>query len=180
MSDADVLKEIIRTKAKSGPTSTSNIADDDIDLGQCLPDLAKTAVMQGFIKAMAAAHISRGKAKTNQAVDSATKDLLNHSLSLRDFWDFNQKLGTSLSASFQGSPDSPELEQKAAGGAKGSGCPADGKVRWYCLFASYFVDYYNGKFSDRDGSVLSKPKLGLTITNETITGVGNSSFGGHI
>jgi len=37
----------------------------------------------------------------------------------------------------------------------------------------YITAYYNGKFVDRTGGVSSKPKLGLTITNETITALEN-------
>ena len=37
------------------------------------------------------------------------------------------------------------------------------------LLHAYLMNYYNGQFIDRTGGIYSKPKLGLTITNETIT-----------
>ena len=44
------------------------------------------------------------------------------------------------------------------------------EVTFEGILFTYMVAYYQGKFVDRSGGTLSKPTLGFTISNETITG----------
>jgi hypothetical protein len=152
-------------KTKGPNTTDIAVASSDIDNGPLPPGVAKTAVVQSFIKALTVSHHNAlGRIKGKEVV--GPDPLLNGKLSMHDFWEFNQELARSLPAVFQTDAKS---SVKAAAAAKDNICKT-GELRWYCLFLSYFVDYYNGKFADRNGSLLSKPKLGMTISNETITG----------
>lgn len=44
-------------------------------------------------------------------------------------------------------------------------------LSWAELFEKYLTAYYNGNFYDRTGALSTKPKLGLTITNDAIGGL---------
>jgi hypothetical protein len=43
------------------------------------------------------------------------------------------------------------------------------QITWQSLATSYFTAYYQGNFVDRTGGTLSKPTIGATISNDTIT-----------
>lgn len=93
-----------------------------------------------------------------------TGELPNLQLSLRDYQDFIAALHQVVLAPYT----SPRWTAIKA--------LHDRRLKWEGLFQKYVTAYYNGKFVDRTGSVSSKPKLGLTITNETITALESVFF----
>ena len=125
--------------------------------------LAQTNVMRAFIDSIVAEVISAYSLRHGQLPDKETKQLLDKELTFQDFWNFRVELAKTGVAVFQ-STDEATIRR-----AKSLDCPNDGEFRWECLFIGYFSSYYNGNFVDRDGSGISKPKLGMMITNETIT-----------
>lgn len=85
-------------------------------------------------------------------------------LTLTDFRRFGEALLTSNAALYQSNPHprAPRLRRIAA-------FANEKKVTWDGIAYTYFAAYYQGKFVDRTGGALSRPKLGFKITNETIT-----------
>ena len=86
-----------------------------------------------------------------------TGELPNLDLSLRNFQDFISVL------------HKVALSPYTSEGSKAISKLDSNLLTWEGLFQKYLAAYYNGKFVDRTGGLSSKPKLGLTITNETIT-----------
>jgi hypothetical protein len=87
-------------------------------------------------------------------------------LSLKDFQDFGDSVSTALVRPYQSIGGVPTADK-----GKAFGCnPADKKMTMQCLLMTYMMAYFNGNFVDRNGGTYSKPKLGFTISNETIAG----------
>jgi len=91
--------------------------------------------------------------------------LPNLELSTKDFESFVKQLTKSVVIPFH----EPFKVDKQNRHFKIQTFGQDMGVNWEGLFNAYLMAYYNGKFVDRTGGEYSKPKLGLTITNETIT-----------
>jgi len=85
-------------------------------------------------------------------------------LSFKDFRDFSDGVSRTLVRPYQSTPAAEE-----AGGAEKLKLCRGKRITLECLFAAYMTAYFNGEFVDRNGGTYSKPKIGMTITNETIT-----------
>ena len=112
-------------------------------------ELAKLDVTRAFVEAIAAAVTGN--------------DVHDVNLSSEDFKQFGLvALRSQLSLMQSAGPRRESLlitETSTVGGAT-----------WLSVAYKYFVSYYQGKFVDRIGGTLSKPKIGSTISNETIVG----------
>jgi hypothetical protein len=129
-----------------------------------LPDEVKKLRVTKVITAAAIqqSHASRCHPMSAAAFPKSVPD----TLSAKDFIDFGEAASRSFVSPYQSSA-SPASKARAK---KFDICNKnDKKLTWECLFGGYMMAYYNGNFIDRNGGTYSKPKIGLTITNETIT-----------
>jgi len=97
-------------------------------------------------------------------------------ISLWEFKNFTEKVARGL-GSFDSSEqlladvDASLVQAGGSGGdAKVAGFKSTANVRLSAMLAAYLKEYLRGKFVDRAGNELPKPKLGKTIGNDTIVG----------
>jgi hypothetical protein len=123
------------------------IGDDENPLPQ---DLAKSKVTKAIVISLKDAYL--GKPIDDTSLDAGDfKNFAN--ISLREGMSVTQMLSNT-------GPAQLRIAQFESTGA----------VTFEAIFTSYFVAYYQGKFVDRYGGTLSKPTLGMTIGDDTITG----------
>jgi len=138
---------------------TQHLAFDDSPL----PEEVKSLNVTKVIVRSAMEQSFRTNCRT---VSAAALPSAPTSLSVRDFRDFGEAAAKSLVSPYQSvSDDATKLRASKAGRCK----KGASKLWWECIFGSYMVAYYNGKFVDRNGGIQSKPKLGMTVSNEVIT-----------
>jgi hypothetical protein len=95
---------------------------------------------------------------------SALPEGIPAKLSLADFKSFGDAVAVDLVRPYQ------SLEHiKPVSSARIESCKP--KLTFRCLFTAYLMAYFSGNFVDRNGGTYAKPKLGMTISNETISEV---------
>jgi hypothetical protein len=127
------------------------------------PNLADLNVMKFIVGA--AVHQRVSATYGPEAAAELIRGRVPKKLTLGDFRRFARELARSALHAYQ----STAAAIASLRDAKLKVCRSDGRLTWQCLFGSYLVAYYNGGFVDRNGGTYSKPKLGMTISNETIT-----------
>ncbi len=126
------------------------------------PEIANNPVTKALVRLIASSVSATSSLSEDEQKHWALPDL---ELSTKDFESFVMQLSKSVVVPFhqKATEDKNNHHFKIQAFANG------GEVNWGGLFNAYLMNYYNGKFIDRVGGAYSKPKLGLTITNETIT-----------
>ena len=138
----------------SGP-GTLMVTNDETPLP---PEVAQEPVTKALIWSMASSFSAFHMSNANYE----PWKLKNSSLSTKDFLSFVQSLSKSIVVPFHSSTPVQDNHKILAFANKK-------EVTWAGLFNAYLINYYSGKFIDRTGGIYSKPKIGLNITNETIT-----------
>lgn len=130
------------------------IAYDDFPLS---PTVASLDVTKAIVRSMEVAYL-RANGKDSEKLEDMK-------LSRCDFEDFAKEVLKTIQALELGSSiDGIDRTKKLAL------AEANSKIRLDGLLLAYLTAYYKGEFVDRTGGYSQKPKIGLTITNETITG----------
>ncbi len=114
-------------------------------------EIAALSVTKAYVNALVAAYLGLPLAETR--------------LTVEDFREFGATVLRSNFALYQ-SKGNKRLDSRLQ---KLRAFLDDNKLTLEGVTYTYFAAYYQGKFVDRTGGTLSKPKLGLKITNETIT-----------
>jgi hypothetical protein len=129
-----------------------------VDFSKPLPvELAEHPVTKAILFSMQASYLSsRGHERTGVLPDLK--------LRYRDFQSFIDVLNRSTLAPYMTAPSQGIQRQR--------GNP----LTWKRLFHSYLVAHFKGEYVDRRGASTSKPKLDLTVTNETITALESVFF----
>lgn len=161
---------------------TANLLPDATPLPPDIAKLRLTKVIVGAAldEALTTHGLKAALSSKGLPGDVASPKDIPTKLSLRDFLEFGEALSGSLVAPYQrvgatssagGSAQTVAArnDANAERAAKIQTCKDTKKLAWECIFRAYMMAYFNGEFVDRNGGSYSKPKLGLTITNETIT-----------
>lgn len=146
-----VLKEPLQEPRLATSGSDQVCAGLSMDYSNPLPaGLAEHPVTRAMVLSMKESYLSmRGLDRT--------ADLPDLKLSHRDFQRFINALNQSMLAPYR-----TERSQRIE-------APNNKPLTYERLLHRYLVAYFNGKYVDRRGTHASKPKLDLTITNQTIT-----------
>lgn len=154
---AGLVKQVLNEQISLDANKTLTISNSEgktsfrMEVGDPLPAvLAENPITRATVVSMRESWLSVQKVRT-------TGELPNLDLSLRNFQDFISVL------------HKVALSPYTSEGSKAISKLDSNLLTWEGLFQKYLAAYYNGKFVDRTGGLSSKPKLGLTITNETIT-----------
>ncbi len=154
---AGLVKQVLNEQISLDANKTLTISNSEgktsfrMEVGYPLPAvLAEHPITRATVVSMRESWLSAQKVRT-------TGELPNLDLSLRNFQDFISVL------------HKVALSPYTSEGSKAISKLDSNLLTWEGLFQKYLAAYYNGKFVDRTGGLSSKPKLGLTITNETIT-----------
>ena len=154
---AGLVKQVLNEQISLDANKTLAISDSEgrtscrMEVGNPLPAvLAKNPITRATVVPMLESWLSAQKVRT-------TDELPNLKLSLCDYQDLISSL------------HKVALSPYASEGSNAISKLDSNLLTWEGLFQKYLTAYYNGKFVDRTGGLSSKPKLGLTITNETIT-----------
>lgn len=132
------------------------------------PEIAQLNVTRAYVRSLLDS--TRPPSRRTKALTGTTVLSLDEKLTIDDFKEFGQammKTGLSL---YQ------KEEQEV--GKKGQEARMDKlwtflnqrKLTWEGIAYTYFVAYFSDEFVDRTGGTVGRPKLGVKITNETLTG----------
>lgn len=144
------------------------------------PSIAHLAVTKAYVVAIAAAYCNaarqaavnaftatRGSAAIPASFpgmyDARTSGILTKALTVSDFEEFGVKVIQANLALVEDPSRSDALVSSLAPVSHSKG------ISFASLMAQYFSAYYQGNFVDRDGGVLSKPALGRTISDSTLS-----------
>jgi hypothetical protein len=126
------------------------------------PQLASLPVTKAFIGERLESHL---RTLPGFSAEDSLQSSIPDRLTLGDFRDFADTLAKTSLYPYQTTPEAevaPRTKQFTV-------CKDEKRLTWQCLFVTYLTAFYNGAFVDRNGGTYTKPKIGLTITNETIT-----------
>lgn len=136
------------SSARSAQSGIDILPEDD----PLPPTVANLAVTRAAVRSALAAYLS--------------EQLPDQQLSVQDFRQFGEELQRSTLRTFQSNQANEDSRVRLA---KLSAFQNDKKLTLQGLLKAYFTAYYSDKFVDRTGGALSKPAIGLKITNDTIT-----------
>lgn len=132
---------------------TKLVASDDQPLH---PRVAYLDVTKAMVRSLEVSYL-----RANYCQQENLEDM---KLSRSDFEDFaTEVVKTTLALEREALPNGQDRLKKVVLAQQNKKITLDG------MLLAYLTAYYNGKFVDRAGGTSQKPKLGLTITNETIT-----------
>lgn len=153
------LKNLVSQVFPSKNTASAALTSDQA--GPLPQAIAREKVTQVLVGKMYKQHLALNNVSAALS-DEALKDInIPETLSFDDFLSFKKTLLSDLIKPFQETNFLENNDLSLVGE----------DINWASIYSAYFMAYYAGNFVDRNGGQYTKPKIGLTISNEVISNV---------